>query len=93
MNTLLTAAISTPETPSSRAAPVTTLRPPTRSMSQPISTWLEPLTNQPIEAAREMVATPTPNSRCHGSTKMPNPWRRPMLRNMAKNSEPATYQP
>ena len=69
------------------------MRPPTRSMSQPISTWLEPLTNQPIEAAREMVATPTPNSRCHGSTKMPNPWRRPMLRNMAKNSAPATYQP
>ena len=70
-----------------------TMRPPMRSISQPISTWLEPLTNQPIDAASEMAATPTPNSDSQVATKMPNPCRIPMLRNMAKNNAPATYQP
>ena len=92
-NTLFAAAISSTEAPSSSAATVITMRPPMRSISQPIITWLAPLTNQPTDAASETAATPTPNSVCQVSTKMPNPCRIPMLRNMAKNRAPATYQP
>ena len=92
-STLLAAAIKAAETPNTTALPVTTTRPPKRSISEPISTWLAPLANQPIEAAIEITPTVVENSRSQVSTKIPNAWRRPIPRAVEKNSAPITYQP
>jgi hypothetical protein len=71
----------------------TSLLPPTRSYHRPRKGWLKPLTREPTEAAREMVARLQWNSALIGSTKRPKPCRDPMVAKAMKKAAATMNQP